>query len=126
MWDYRATIIEVADGDTVRALMDQGFGSRQQEDLRLKEVWAPELHQPGGVETAEFVRGLVAGLDKTRRWPVLVTTEPNTNREPSERRSFVRYIAVIHDASTGRSLNDTIRQFLASHPEWPGGVGSGA
>lgn len=126
MWDYRAAILDVHDGDTVTALVDQGLHGRQEEDLRLKDVWAPELHQPGGPETAEFVRGLVASLDKTRRWPVLVNTEPNTNPEPSERRSFVRYIATIHDIATGRSLNDTIRQFLAGHPEWPGGVGAGA
>jgi hypothetical protein len=125
MWNYRATILEVVDGDTVRTLIDQGLHGRQQEDLRLVDVWAPESGHPGGTETEMFVRGWMASLDKSRRWPIEVDTVPNTRPEPEERRSFVRYAADVRDIVTQRSLNDTVREFLAGHPEWGGGIGSG-
>jgi endonuclease YncB( thermonuclease family) len=124
MWNYRAAVLEVLDGDTVRLLVDTGYHGRQEEDHRLKGVWAPEKNQPGGSETAEFVRGWLASLDRARRWPLEVDTEPNSNPEPDERRSFTRYIAEVRNIATGRSLNEDIRTFLAGHPEWPGGVGA--
>jgi hypothetical protein len=37
----------------------------------------------------------------------------------------VRYAADVRDIVTQRSLNDTVREFLAGHPEWGGGIGSG-
>jgi hypothetical protein len=124
MWNYRAAVLDVLDGDTVRALIDTGLHGRQQEDLRLKDVWAPEKRQTGGPETTEFVRGWLAACDVRRRWPIEVDTEPNTNPEPDEQRSFVRYIAEVRNIATGQSLNEAVRGFLTAHPGWGGGVGS--
>lgn len=124
MWNYRARVLETLDGDTLRVELDTGFHGRQEEDLRLLAVYAPEKSQPGGSETAQFVRGWVAQLDPKLRWPIEVDTSPNTNPEPDERRSFVRYIAEVRNIATGRSLNDDVRAFLAAHPDWGGGIGA--
>ena len=55
MWEYRARDLSVVDGDTLRLLVDTGFYARHQVDLRLLDVWAPELKEPGGEETKGFV-----------------------------------------------------------------------
>lgn len=126
MWDYRAALIEVHDGDTIIALIDQGLSGRQEEPLRLLNVWAPELSQPGGAETTEFVRGWLAAVDRDRRWPLEVWTVPTVRKvEPTERRTLARYEATVLNIATRASLNEAVRVFLAGHPEWGGGTGSG-
>jgi O-phosphoseryl-tRNA(Cys) synthetase len=125
MWDYRAALVEVHDGDTIVALIDQGLSGRQEEALRLLDVWAPELADPGGAETTEFVRGWFASVEARRRWPLEVWTVPTTRKvEPTERRTLTRYEAIVLNIATRASLNEAVRGFLAGHPEWGGGTGS--
>jgi len=122
MWDYRAQLLRVDDADTIVILADQGFSGRQEEAIRLADVSAPELREPGGAETKAFTQAW-SGQLSLLRWPLYVMTQPNTNPEPSERRSFVRYIGTVYDyADRRRCLNDDLAAFLAQHPEW----GSGA
>jgi len=135
LWWFRVSTIKVLDGDTIRFLLDNGLGSRQQEDIRLQDVGAPESGQPGGSETKLYVEDWLTAWAVTKdfRWPFLVQTQPNTNPEPTERRSFVRYIGRVFpvisynpggggEVTFGRELNADIRSFLSTHPEW----GSGA
>lgn len=130
LWYFRAALVSVVDGDTVRLLLDQGCGGRQQEDIRLLDVWAPETEDPGGPETTAFVQGWfsVSGL----RWPLVVKTMPNTKPEPGEKRSFVRYIGQVWQldhyegelAVPGRYLNQDIIDFVNAHPDWAGAASS--
>jgi hypothetical protein len=63
------------------------------------------------------------GQLQLRRWPLYVMTEPNTNPEPTERRSFVRYIGTVYDyADRRRCLNVDLAGFLAQHLEWGSGT----
>jgi hypothetical protein len=118
MWDYRAALVRLVDGDSLVALIDQGMGGRQEEELRLLDVHAPEKHQPGGLETLTFVAAWVQQL-KPLRWPLHIYTVPNTSPEPAERRTFVRYLATVYDfADQSRCLNLDVQAFLAQHPEW--------
>jgi hypothetical protein len=122
MWDYRAQLLRVDDADTIVILADQGFSGRQEEAIRLADVSAPELRDPGGAESKAFTQAWAAQLSLLR-WPLYVMTQPNTNPEPSERRSFVRYIGTVYDyADRGRCLNDDLAAFLAQHPEWGTGT----
>jgi hypothetical protein len=122
MFDYRAQLVNVADGDTLTILADQGFSGRQEEAIRLAGVSAPELRDPGGPECAAFTQAWMGQL-QLRRWPLYVMTEPNTNPEPVERRSFVRYIGTVYDyADRRRCLNSDLAAFLAQHPEWGSGI----
>lgn len=131
MWEYRARLSDKThedDGDTVLMLVDLGMDVRAEQSIRLAGVWAPELHQPHGLEAAAFTRlsfEEVAERHTARgsRWPFVVRTEPNTTVEHGERRSFTRYIGTIFAADTRECLNNTIMLYLADHPEWSRGTG---
>lgn len=118
MWDYRARIDRVVDGDTVDATLDLGFSVHVQPTLRLLNVWAPEHDQPGGSETAQFVRDWVAA--HPGEWPLTVTTS-RIQSGAHEVMSFDRYVALI---SAGfDSLNAAVEQFVTDHG-YGGGTGS--
>jgi hypothetical protein len=126
VWDYRARLVRVHDGDTVFVELDQGLGGRQEEPIRLLNVHAPETEplEPGAIETRDFVVQWMASLNPNLKWPLYVVTLPNSNPEPSEKRTFVRYLGNISEIKPGtpvtslRSLNVDVNAFLAQHPEW--------
>lgn len=102
--------------------IDTGFGGRQQEEIRLLNFSAPEHNQPGGLECRDFATAWF-GQVAVRRWPLHVITVPNTTPEPTERRTFVRYLATVSDiAAPGRVLNVDLAGFLTQHPEWGHGI----
>jgi hypothetical protein len=133
MWEYRARLsdkirAEGDDGDTVLMLLDLGMDVRTEQSIRLSGVWAPELHQPHGLEVAAFTRLTLEEVEERHtarrsRWPFVVKTEPNATAERGERRSFTRYVGAVFAADTRECLNYTIAEFLASHPEWDRGTG---
>lgn len=128
MWDFRAQLLDVIDGDTIRVLIDNGFHSRSEVDLRLWGVSAPERNQLGGPETHAFVR---AWMDRTvqtpLRWPLYVQTYQTTTVEPSQKMTFTRYLATVWRMSDGLpplapALNRDLADFLAEHPAWGHGI----
>jgi endonuclease YncB( thermonuclease family) len=56
MWDRRATLYDVHDGDTVTVVLDQGFGDTKRIKVRLLGVYAPELNETGGTDCRNFVK----------------------------------------------------------------------
>jgi len=120
VWTYRAALITVIDGDTLRLEVDLGFHVHTQQDIRLLGVSAPELNQPGGQEATEFVKRWMLITDL--RWPMLVTTTLNRNLEPDEKRTFTRYLGTISDIDDDRNLNADLAHYLALHPEWGSGT----
>lgn len=128
MWEYRATRPAIGgynDGDTVRLLVDVGFTGRMEVDVRLAYVMAPEARQAGGKEAARYVLDWLHAHsgDGTRRWPYRLITTPNTAAEPTERRTFARWVGVVYSMASGECLNDRLRGYLAEHPEWGAGTG---
>lgn len=122
MFDYRARLVRVVDADTIVLELDCGFGGRQEEQIRLLDVSAPELRDPGGAESHAFTVQWLSRLS-ARRWPLWVDTEPSVSVEPVERRSFVRYLATVRDyTDPEHSLNEALAGFLAEHPEWGSGM----
>jgi micrococcal nuclease len=69
MYEYRAKIERVVDGDTVVVTVDLGFSIRSKMVLRLYGINAPELvGDPGpGRASKEFLVSLVEGRDVTIR-----------------------------------------------------------
>lgn len=123
MFDYRARLVRVVDGDSIVAELDTGFGGRQQEEIRLLSVSAPERLQPGGLESRDFAAAWFKQCSPTRRWPLHVISVPNTTLEPLEKRSFVRYLATVRDITDEtRILNVALGLFLGQHPEWGHGI----
>jgi endonuclease YncB( thermonuclease family) len=61
-YTYAATVERVVDGDTLRVVIEVGFGIRLREKLRLAHVNCPELGTPAGESAKRFVmKALPAG-----------------------------------------------------------------
>lgn len=55
LFEYRASLVRVVDGDTIIATVDKGFRDRQDWNLRFCGVNAPEKKTPEGVVARQFV-----------------------------------------------------------------------
>lgn len=60
MYNYRATVVRVVDGDTVDLLVDLGFAISRKERFRLAEINCPETTTPEGLEAKRYVTELLA------------------------------------------------------------------
>jgi endonuclease YncB( thermonuclease family) len=124
-WGFRAQLARVHDGDSFWVLADLGFGCRAEFELRLDGVHAPELTEPGGRETTEFVNGWLSAQGAAgRRWPLWLGVTQTTSFEPGMRQSFTRYVATVwayEHRGPGQSVNELVNIFLSGHPEWPDG-----
>ncbi len=64
MYQYKATVVRVVDGDTLWVDVDLGFYLRQVMNLRLKGLDTPEirgLERPQGLQVKQFVEQTLAG-----------------------------------------------------------------
>ncbi len=86
LWNYRAKLDRVVDGDTIDFIVDLGFGLSKRERVRVAGIDTPEIRgeeRPDGLRAREFV---VKALP-TEDW-IYLTTE-------KERGKYGRYIAHI-------------------------------
>jgi endonuclease YncB( thermonuclease family) len=122
MWDKRAFVTSVHDGDTLTATLDQGFGDlKEAMKIRLLGVFAPELTQPGGPETRQFVVDWLARYTLPQRFPFVVTTArgPRSDREIT---TLERYVAVVESLDHSHNLNLDVSAFVAAQG-YGGGTG---
>lgn len=106
MFDYQAHVEYVHDGDTVRLLIDHGMHIRSSNNIRLKEVWAPELAtgEFGKIATDHVVKWVKDHLHDTHlEFPVKVVTE-------KDKQTFNRYVGTITCATCGDDLNAHMRK----------------
>lgn len=96
MYEYRADVIKVIDGDTVHVRVDLGFDVSIFETIRLTGVNAPERGKPGGAEATEWLRSKI--LNTTVR---LVTVK-------DRREKYGRYLATIYLPGEQTSVNDQL------------------
>lgn len=98
LYDYRARITDVIDGDTVRADIDLGFNTwRNDERLRLFGIDAPELRSREERARAEAARDALAA--RVLGQEIIVCTV-------SDRRgSFNRYLAILF-LPDGENINE--------------------
>lgn len=69
-YEYKAHVLRVVDGDTLRLDVDLGFGIwRRDEPYRLLRINAPEMRFKAGKKAKEFLIALLAevGMDATIR-----------------------------------------------------------
>jgi micrococcal nuclease len=87
MYEYRAKITEVYDGDTVTAVVDLGFNVSITEKIRLSGLNAPEVRgeeRPDGLISRDRLRDKILGKEV-----VLKTDKDKTGK-------YGRYIAEIY------------------------------
>lgn len=74
MYEYRAQVISVTDGDTIVVRLDQGLRESREMAIRFYGINAPELHKPdqkaAGVAAKNALVGLL--LSPTGAWRPLV------------------------------------------------------
>ena len=64
MYEYRATLRKVVDGDTLRLDVDLGWGVWvRNQSVRLHGVDTPERGQPGWAEATQFVKDWMGNLN---------------------------------------------------------------
>lgn len=85
MFEYRAKIISVYDGDTCRADIDCGFGvTLKNQSLRVYGIDAPEIGTAAGNDAREFARTLM---------PTTLVVRIQTFKDAKEK--YGRYLAQI-------------------------------
>ena len=92
MFEYRATVLRVVDGDTVDVEIDLGLDIRHRTRLRLYGINAPEVRGPSresGKASADALRGLIADS------PDVIVQTVKDRRE-----KYGRYLATIWAGET--------------------------
>ena len=100
LWRFRAQPLRIIDGDTMVVLTDTGFRGRHEVHIRIANLNAPELHEPGGLAAQIRLKDAVSWLTG---WPLRIVTQ---QRETvvSEVKSFERYIAEVFVMAAGGEL----------------------
>jgi len=112
MWDKRAQVVEVHDGDTITVILDQGFDETKKIKLRLFGVFAPELKDEGGQACREFLTTWLATHDDLRgSWPFVVTTA-RTPISDTEQQTLGRYVGTLTSRDGTSNLNVDIANFI--------------
>lgn len=113
MYEYKAQILRVVDGDTFECLIDLGFDLTLRETVRLAGVDTPETFRPSseeerawGKEATEFVRNFMEGDS------VLLKTE---YRRGKYGRILARVWHPGHEQWLGEELT---RRGLVKESEW--------
>ena len=123
MWDKRAFVTSVHDGDTITVTLDQGYGDlKENMKIRLGVVYAPELSQPGGPETRQFVVDWLARYALPVRFPFVVTTARGP-RSDKELTTLERYISLVETLDHSHNLNMDVQAFVTAQG-YGGGIGT--
>ena len=107
MYEYRAQIDEVVDGDTIDVVVDLGFNMQRKIRLRLAGIDTGEIHGIShsskeyrkGMEQKAFVEQWIANTP-TSEWPFIVRTK--------KKGKFGRYIATIERADDNAELTEAL------------------
>lgn len=59
LYTYRAEVEKVVDGDTLRVIVDLGFGIKTRQYLRFRGIDCPEMDTPEGKKASDFVKARI-------------------------------------------------------------------
>lgn len=103
-------VLYVHDGDTLRVKLDYGDSIYSHRNLRLIDVWAPELGDPGGPEAKALLQEVVMPSPPAARPFLYVQTKRDAY-------SFNRLLAWVYIASSSGdliSVNDSLAAKLTT------------
>lgn len=95
---YAARLVRLINADTLEVELDLGLGLTSRQRIQLRNVDAPELGRPGGVDAFSYVAELLTGAD-------LEVT-------PHSQDSFGRWLSDV--TADAQSVNDLLSQFLGA------------
>jgi micrococcal nuclease len=101
MYEYKASIIDVHDGDTVHAIIDLGMDIHVATTLRLYGINAPELPTAKGWSARSWL------IDRLADHEVITV---RTYKDKKEK--YGRYLATLYD-DQGKNVNDEM--VMAGH-----------
>lgn len=106
MYEYRATVLRVVDGDTVHADVDLGFDAHQLMTLRLAGINAPEHGTPEGEAATAALKELIYGptLGHLANPPNVIHAVVMLHTFKDKREKFGRYLATLFTL-TGVDIN---------------------
>jgi len=93
------TVDEVHDGDTIKMHIDQGLGAHRHEWLRFKDVFAPELSEPGGQKATTDLMAILASDGPI--FQVITERLAKAVLLIRERQTFGRYVATVIGLGAG-------------------------
>jgi endonuclease YncB( thermonuclease family) len=99
-WRFKAQLLRVIDGDTLRFRIDLGFHVYQDHNLRLWGINCPELNTVEGKAARDFVEDWCLGHVHASEWPFEMETD-------KDRESFNRYVGRVQCVE-GHSLGEAI------------------
>jgi len=108
MYDYRAQVKNIVDGDTLDVCVDLGFHMRRDIRLRLKGIDTAETYgvdkdtneYQRGKEHTQFVKEW-CDVDTDMEWPFIVYTE--------KKGSFGRYLATVVRKTDDNELSKALQ-----------------
>lgn len=90
VYEYRASVLRVIDGDTIEVTLDLGFHTYRKETLRLRGIDAPEMHAADEAQKAK------AHAAKGALRAMVITEKPLTIRTYKDQRDkYGRYLAEV-------------------------------
>lgn len=95
MYEYRATVLAVVDGDTIKADVDLGFNTKSFQILRLAGINAPEKNTEAGK---------MAALWLADRLPMGTVVTIRTQKDRREK--YGRYLAEVMLGAGEVTLNE--------------------
>lgn len=102
MYEYRAAVLRVVDGDTVWMTVDLGFRAKIDLDLRLAGINAPELPTDKGLDAKNW---LIDRLNQANPRTLTIRTFPMLSGADRDDK-FGRWVAVIMDGE--KNINDEL------------------
>jgi len=102
MYEYRARLIRVIDGDTVRLAVDLGFSAQMEMTVRLLDVNCPESNTPEGVAARVFT------IDWFDRYGFDCTLRTHKDRQGREVQTFSRYVGELYPLGRDWTLNNDL------------------
>ncbi len=103
LYTYSALIVEILDGDTVRANFDLGmYVSVVSQKVRLEGVWAPEKKQEHGEHMTKYLRSLIYAER------VIIRTRKDKQQEKWGR--WLGQIYLLDGANVNELVNEEIKR----------------
>lgn len=106
LYEYRACLERVVDGDTVVMTIDHGMRIRSQQSIRLAGVDTPERGEERWGEATDRVISWFMEHDDASDWPFVVETF-------KDRQSFNRYVGTIMCAQCDEFLSEHMEEWAS-------------